>query len=29
LERNGLTLKAWDKARTDRVQISEVPGSST
>ena len=26
LERNGLTLKAWDKARTDRVQIGEVPG---
>ena len=21
LERNGLTLEAWDKARTDRVQI--------
>ena len=28
LERNGLTLKAWDKARTDRVQIGEVPGGS-
>ena len=26
LERNGLTLKAWDKARTDRVQIGEIPG---
>jgi phosphoserine phosphatase len=24
LERNGLTLEAWDKARTDRVQIGDV-----
>jgi hypothetical protein len=23
LERNGLTLEAWDKARTDRVQIGD------
>jgi 3-deoxy-D-manno-octulosonate 8-phosphate phosphatase KdsC-like HAD superfamily phosphatase len=23
LERNGLTLEAWDRARTDRVQISD------
>jgi phosphoserine phosphatase len=25
LERNGLTLEAWDKARTDRVRISAAP----
>ena len=23
LERNGLTLEAWDRARTDRVQIGD------
>jgi phosphoserine phosphatase len=28
LERNGLTLQAWDKARTDRVQIGAIPTSS-
>jgi len=25
LERNGLTLHAWEKARTDRVQIGDAP----
>lgn len=28
LERNGLTLQAWDKARTDRVQIGAISMSS-
>jgi hypothetical protein len=25
LERNGLTLQAWEKARTDHVQIEDRP----
>jgi hypothetical protein len=25
LERNGLTLQGWEKARTDHVQISSAP----
>jgi HAD superfamily phosphoserine phosphatase-like hydrolase len=28
LERNGLTLHAWEKARTDRVRIAAVPTSA-
>jgi HAD superfamily phosphoserine phosphatase-like hydrolase len=29
LERNGLTLQAWEKARTDHVQIGAAPAAST
>jgi hypothetical protein len=25
LERNGLTLQAWEKARTDHVRIDDAP----
>jgi phosphoserine phosphatase len=29
LERNGLTLQAWDKARTDHVRIDDAPPRAT